>query len=213
METTLAPLFEVRPLAWNAPDPTDYDALLLTSANAPRHAGPELTKLAALPCYCVGEGTAAEAVRRGCARPTVGPGDAAALLTVMAAEGVRAVLHLRGRDHIAVRHSQLSIHGITVYAAEPADRLPHSAITAIEAGALALLHSPRAACCFGELVGAAGLDRGKIRIAAISEAAADAAGPGWASRAIADAPRDQALLELAAKLCNTARVSGTGLTE
>ena len=34
------PLFEVRALDWAPPDPAGFDALLLTSANAPRLAGP-----------------------------------------------------------------------------------------------------------------------------------------------------------------------------
>ena len=33
------PLFEVRPLAWKCPDPTEFDALLIGSANAIRHGG------------------------------------------------------------------------------------------------------------------------------------------------------------------------------
>jgi uroporphyrinogen-III synthase len=41
-----------------------------------------------------------------------------------------------------------------------------------------------------------------IAIAAISRAAADAAGEGWKSVAVADEPSDDALLALAARLCN-----------
>jgi uroporphyrinogen-III synthase len=52
---------------------------------------------------------------------------------------------------------------------------------------------------FSSLVG----NRGALRIAAISQAAADAAGLGWASVHVAEQPRDQALLELAARLCKT----------
>jgi uroporphyrinogen-III synthase len=47
-------------------------------------------------------------------------------------------------------------------------------------------------------------DRAPISLAAISAAAADAAGPGWAAVHVADRPRDHALLELAARLCKTA---------
>ena len=45
-------------------------------------------------------------------------------------------------------------------------------------------------------------ERGAISIAAISAAAAVAAGEGWAAVAIADKPTDEALLALAARLCN-----------
>jgi uroporphyrinogen-III synthase len=44
--------------------------------------------------------------------------------------------------------------------------------------------------------------RGATAIAAISDAAADAAGPGWSEIHIAAEPGDDALLALAARLCN-----------
>jgi uroporphyrinogen-III synthase len=65
---------------------------------------------------------------------------------------------------------------------------------------LALLHSPRAAVLFAGLAG----DKSRIRIAAISAKTARAAGEGWQSVAVAPRPRDQALLELAAELCQKA---------
>jgi uroporphyrinogen-III synthase len=65
---------------------------------------------------------------------------------------------------------------------------------------LALLHSPRAAALFAGLAG----DRSRIRVAAISLRTARAAGEGWQSVAVAPRPRDQALLELAAELCQKA---------
>jgi uroporphyrinogen-III synthase len=45
-------------------------------------------------------------------------------------------------------------------------------------------------------------DRSPVVIAAISKAAAEAVGDGWKSVAIADQPSDEALLALAARLCN-----------
>ena len=47
------------------------------------------------------------------------------------------------------------------------------------------------------------LPREKVRLAVISDNAASAAGPGWKSVHVAPRPRDEALLELAAKLCQT----------
>jgi uroporphyrinogen-III synthase len=35
------PLFAIVPLDWTAPDPAQFDGLVLTSANAVRHAGEE----------------------------------------------------------------------------------------------------------------------------------------------------------------------------
>ena len=45
-------------------------------------------------------------------------------------------------------------------------------------------------------------ERGNIRIAAISPAAAEAAGTGWERVECVDAPNDEALLALGARLCN-----------
>jgi uroporphyrinogen-III synthase len=68
------------------------------------------------------------------------------------------------------------------------------------AGALALVHSPRAGALLARLVA----DRDAVAVAAISDAASDAAGEGWRAKAVAAAPSDEALLELAAKLCQIA---------
>jgi len=66
---------------------------------------------------------------------------------------------------------------------------------------VAAVHSPRAAKRLAELVPEG--DRANIRIAAISQAAGDAAGPGWAAVGIAAVPTDSALLALAVRLCET----------
>ena len=58
LEAVAAPLFEVEPLTWQAPDVDAFDGLLLTSANAVRHGGDELLKLRGLEVYAVGEATA-----------------------------------------------------------------------------------------------------------------------------------------------------------
>src|SRR5687767_8581448 len=59
------PLFEIEPLAWEAPEPTAFDALLLTSANAVRCGGQALERLRGLPVHAVGEATAEAARRAG----------------------------------------------------------------------------------------------------------------------------------------------------
>ena len=61
-----------------------------------------------------------------------------------------------------------------------------------------LIHSPRAGRRFAQLV----QDRGRIAIAAISASAASAVGAGWEVVEAATAPNDDALLALAARLCN-----------
>lgn len=197
LEPVVAPLFTVRPIAWEVPE-GPFDALLLTSANGARFGlRPEL---GGLPCYAVGEATAEAARKAGAAHVMAGTSDGAAAVDLMAEAGVRQALHLCGREHIPLTHPEMRIERRIVYAAEPVPRLPAEAAAALLGGAVALLHSPRAAAVFAGLVA----DRTGIRIAAISQAAADAAGSGWSAVHIAERPRDDALLELAVRLCNTA---------
>ena len=73
------PLFAVEPLAWTAPDPGEYDALLLTSANAVRHAGTALDRLRGVPVVAVGQATANAARAAGLTVAITGDGDAAAV--------------------------------------------------------------------------------------------------------------------------------------
>ena len=193
----LSPLFRIVPVDWQAPAAADYDALFLTSANAPRHAGPQLEQFRHLRCYAVGEATAAAASAAKLHDVRTGDSDGKALLDMAVDQGAQRLLHLCGRDHIPLDHPALTIERRIVYVAEPLPALPP-----VPPGAVALLHSPRAAAHFAEL---AGRDRSNIRIAAISAAAAAQAGKGWSEVRVADAPRDEALLELAAGLCKSER--------
>ena len=69
-------------------------------------------------------------------------------------------------------------------------------------GAVALLHSPRAAAHCSRGWSTRPGWRAAIAIAAISAAAARRAGAGWRAAAVAAAPTDAALLAAAAKLCD-----------
>jgi uroporphyrinogen-III synthase len=195
LEPLVSPLFIVRPLDWTPPDPAAFDAVLLTSANAPRHGGDAMTPFLGLPCYAIGESTAAAGRAAGFTDVRPGPSDGAALIALAAAKGIAAAVHFCGRRHFALRHPAVAVTPIAVYAAEPVARLPEGV-----GEALALLHSPRAAALFARLAGG---QRGAIRIAAISAQTAAAAGGGWASIDVAAEPRDHALLALAAKLCQS----------
>lgn len=196
-----APLFAVEAVEWKPPDSRDHDALMLTSANAVRFAGPHLGGYRALPAYAVGEATAAALREAGFADVRTGSADAAALLAMLAADGRRAPLHLAGADVREVVHPGVSVAQAVVYRAVPAGGFSPEAERALRDGAVALLHSPRAAARFAELAKAAGMPRAGIALAAISAATASAAGGGWSARAIAAAPDDEALLAAAAPLC------------
>lgn len=198
LEPVIAPLFSVRALAWDKPDAARFDAILLTSANAARAGG--LGAYTRLPCFAVGEATAKAALLAGFADVRTGRSDGAAALAEAADWGARRILHPCGRDHIALEQDGLTLERRIVYAADAVAALPAEAAAALQDGAVALLHSPRAASLFSTLVG----DRGSVTIAVISPAAAAAAGSGWALVASAARPRDEALLELARELCQTA---------
>lgn len=195
LEAISAPLFAIRPLDWTLPE-RRAEAVLLTSANAVRHGGPRLSALTALPAYVVGAATADAARQAGFDRTVAGDGGAEGILALARRDGVRSILHLAGREHREVMLDDIRIDRCLVYASDAVATLPEAARDALP-GAIALLHSPRAARLFASLVDPAG-----IAIAAISPAALVAAGPGWRAAAAAERPTDASLLAVAAKLCN-----------
>lgn len=189
------PLFAVRPVAWTAPDPDIHDALILTSANTIRHGGEALRSMLALPVLAVGERTATMARSAGFDVMAAGAADVAALLTLAEARGIRRALFVGGRDRIPVNSGVIAA-AITVYASDALALAPGE-IEALD-GAVALLHSARAAHRLGELVA----DRSRIRLAALSDAILDAAGAGWAGGLAATAPDDGMLLGVARMLAD-----------
>jgi uroporphyrinogen-III synthase len=192
LDAVAAPLFEVEPIPWQVPDLGAFDGLLLTSANAVRAGGDELRKLTSLPVYAVGEATAAAARERGFTIVATGERGIDHLLDSIPKE--LGLLHLCGEDRLDPAAARAGMSFVPVYRARIVEerdfRLPD--------GAVALIHSPRAGRRFSELVHC----RGAIFIAAISPAAAAAAGTGWAALEAAEEPSDDALLALAARLCN-----------
>jgi uroporphyrinogen-III synthase len=188
-EGTNLPLFALEPLAWAAPDPTAFDALALTSANAVRLAGPKLASLVGLDAWAVGDATAAAAQEAGLRIAHTGTADANALFAAMADAGIARALWLTGEDHRPPPIAP-ALTIIETYRAAPL-----SIDLAPLAGAMVLIHSPRAAMRLAELV-TPGL-RPSIHLAVISRAAADAAGAGWAGIAVAARPTDAALVATA----------------
>ncbi|MES2120026.1 MAG: uroporphyrinogen-III synthase [Pseudomonadota bacterium] len=191
LEAVAIPLFEVRPLAWEAPDAGGFDGLLLTSANAVRQGGKGLHKLRGLPAYAVGEATAETAREAGFDVAATGDGGVERLLDSVEAD--LKLLHLCGADRRNLGEARQQLTTIPVYRVDLIEADVSAAV-----GAVALIHSPRAARRFAELV----RDKESITVAAISAATAEAAGPGWEQVQVADRPSDEALLALAARLCN-----------
>jgi uroporphyrinogen-III synthase len=209
-DPVVAPILALRPLAWQPPDPAGFDALLFTSANAARLGGSGLDRLRQLRSYAVGDATGAAVAAAGFDEIRIGSGDAAEVAALAAADGVSRLLHLCGREHKPLASAGVAITSCIVYAADTVAPLPASAIQALRGGAIVLLHSARAASHLATLVDSAGISRDRATLVAISEATAAAAGQGWRQSAAAARPREDALLELAAKLCKTDAGGGTG---
>jgi len=186
------PLFAVSPVAWTPPDPAGVDALLLTSANAVRHAGPGLAGLSRLPVVAVGTATAEAARAAGLAVTITGDADAADAVAEARTNGLARLLHLAGRDRI----DQPGVRAITVYASDTLP-IPVDAQARLRAG-LVLLHSPRAARTLARHAVAPA----EIAVAALSPAVLAASGTGWRATAVAAVPTDRALLAAAETLAD-----------
>lgn len=186
------PLFQVRAADWQAPDPADFDGLLVTSANAVRHAGSGLDRLRTLPAYAVGEATAGVLRDAGFEVAATGEAGVEALLATVP-PGLR-LLHLAGEDRHEPASLSQAIKPVVVYRSVPVER-PRGLEELVDG--VALVHSPRAGRRLAELVE----DRRRTVVAAISPAAAEACGAGWERIGACEKPTDEALLSLAERLC------------
>ncbi|EQB00294.1 uroporphyrinogen-III synthase [Sphingobium baderi] len=191
------PLFEAKALSWEAPPPGRFDALLLTSAQAARLAGPHLAIYRALPAYAVGNATAAAMESAGFAAVTAGETDGTAIAARIAADGHRTVLHLTGVHSAPIDAGPLALHRIAVYEMMETDAEGLEA--AIRSETVLLIHSPRAGERLAALLPFE--SRSRFHIVAISPAALAACGGGWASTRAAERPDDDRMLALAHRLC------------
>ena len=204
LETFICPLFALKAVDWQCPEPNRFDALMLTSANAVRMAGPQLRQLAHLPAFAVGEATAQAAHNAGLTieKPAIAPKTHAAptaqsLIDHIAATGKRRIVWLCAREQTIVKASRVELHSLVCYRA---DRLePPSAWQKIIAQPAAMAFFSARAARYARIL--CGESRSHLVALAMSPAVADAAGEGWREYAVAAQSNEQALLELAARLC------------
>ncbi|QDH34346.1 uroporphyrinogen-III synthase [Porphyrobacter sp. YT40] len=192
-------LSAIRPVSWQCPEPATIDALLIGSANAILHAGPDLARLAAKPVHAVGEATA-EAVRAaGLSVAMTGSGGLQGVLDHIPAPC--HLLRIAGEEHVPLTPPPgVTFETVIAYRSEPQPLDPVAALLA--AGeALVLLHSAAMARHFAAECDRLGLDRARIALAALGPRIAAAAGEGWAAIHIAARPDEAALLQLAFDLC------------
>jgi uroporphyrinogen-III synthase len=194
IETDIAPLFEVQSVVWTAPRADQYDALLLTSANALRHGGNQMAAFKNLPVYAVGSATADAARGAGLGVIWTGTKSADSVIAQAKADRNLRLLWLTGRHHIV----QASLPELTIDAKIVYDSVQitdqTTLVTKLSRPCLAALHSARSAQCFMTICDTHAVDKSSIAIAAYSQKIADTAGPGWAASLVADAPNDEALL-------------------
>lgn len=194
LDAIAVPLFEIEAVPWEPPDVGEFDGLLLTSANAVRFGGDVFGQLRGLPVHAVGPATAQAAHDAGFSVASTGETGIDELLDSLPAS--LNLLHPCGEHRTEAAHARQRIVPIVVYRSK---ERPGPDLARI-AGTVALIHSPRAGRRLAELTHRA--ERSSIAIAAISPAAAEAAGGGWKAVAAAESPADDALLALAARLCN-----------
>lgn len=192
LDAVAVPLFEVTPIDWDAPEASSFDGVLLTSANAVRHGGEQLEAFRGLKTYAVGEATADAA--RDAGFDVASTGDAGVDRLLGSIEADLKLFHPCGADRREPAEARQKIKAVPVYKAREIDGPDLSAAP----GSVALVHSPRAGRRFAELVA----DREQVAVAAISSAAAKAVGEGWQTVEAAEKPSEDALLALAARLCD-----------
>ena len=199
LQAIVDPLFKIQSVDWETPRASEFDAIMLTSANAIKYAGDGLQLYASHPAYVVGEPTASAARNAGMQVAHVGDGGAQKLVDDMAQHNVRKALRLVGRNFTSVE-TDVFLENRIVYEAISLP-LGERARATLNNGCIMLLHSSRAATEFDVETGKFDLDRTNIHVVAISKTAGRAAGLGWKSINVAEKPTDDALLSAASALC------------
>ncbi len=194
-----SPLLDCQEVEWNYDKSISYDALFITSANALRYAGDQLTTLRAWPVLAVGPASAEAARAAGFDSVITGNSDGAGLAAHAVQEGMTRVLHLAGDPHKPVAHPGLIIDVRIVYRTQALPPDP-ALITALQGPCVVLAHSPRLARALAALTPA----RDQIDLVAISAQTAEAAGTGWRSVSWPSHPDADAMLAQAAPLCRAA---------
>jgi uroporphyrinogen-III synthase len=199
-------LSEIRPLAWDCPDPAGIDGLLIGSANAILHGGEHLARLTGKPVYAVGEATAAAARAAGFTVAMTGSGGLQGVLDAVPAPC--HLLRIAGEEHVplmpppGVTFAEVIAYRAVMLPLDPV--APLLASGQETAQPLVLLHAAATAAHFAAECDRLGLLRSAITLAALGPRIAAAAGAGWGAIHIAPRPDEAALMQLAFDLCGRA---------
>ena len=201
LEAVAAPLFAVSPEPWQVPDPQEFDALLVGSANVFRHGGHALARFSAKPVHVVGAATAAAARAAGFSVGSVGSGGLQQVLDAVPA-GIR-LLRLAGAERIALTPPEgVSMAERTVYASRP-QAMSNALATRLQESCAVALHSAGAARHFAAECDRLNIARNRLSLVTIGPRVSLAAGSGWRTVRTAEEPSETALLANARDLCKT----------
>ena len=196
-------LSEIRPVAWECPDPAGIDGLLIGSANAILHGGSQLARLAEKPVFAVGEATAVAARAAGFAIAMTGSGGLQGVLDAIPSPC--HLLRIAGEEHVPLTPPPgVSFAEVIAYRSVPLPLDPVAVLLG-SGEALVLLHSAATARHFAAECDRLGLPRAAVTLAALGQRIAEAAGGGWAGVHIAARPDESTFLQLAFDLCEEAR--------
>lgn len=190
-------------MGWEPPDPGEFDALLIGSANAIRHGGDGLKQFRKLPAHVVGKTTEKEARKFGLRIASVGSGGLQDVLDRI--EPPKSLLRIAGADHVELKPGEgITIKTVMAYESVPLPLDP--ALAKLLGGEdcgreIVLLHSASAARHFAAECERLGIERSGIEIAALGPRIASAAGKEWRAIHVSKRPTDADLLALASSLC------------
>ncbi|MDP2131646.1 MAG: uroporphyrinogen-III synthase [Erythrobacter sp.] len=196
-------LSQIRPVGWDCPDPAGVDGLLIGSANAFAHGGPNLARLTDKPVFAVGEATADAARAAGFAVAMAGSGGLQGVLDAIPAPA--HLLRIAGEEHVALTPpAGVTFDGVIAYRSVPLPLDPAASLLRA-GGALVLLNSAATARHFAAECDRLGLARSVLTLAALGPRIAAAAGGGWAAVHTAARPDEAELLEMVFDLCDKPR--------
>lgn len=200
LEIVGAPLFEVEPLLWAAPEPQIYDALLVGSTSVFAHGGDQLADLKRLPVLAVGRTTAEAAEASGFSVSQVGEGGLQRVLDALPT-GMRRLLRIGGEERVPLEAPQGVVIDDRVAYRMNALPIPDKLTATLRKEAVVLLHSAAAARHFAQECDRLEIARNALTLATLGPRISEAAGESWGAIHTAESPSDAALLAMIQRLC------------